>query len=111
VVRHVYILHSGCDRPGLTDVLVAVKVGQLDDFSTEPQHLHTEPVDLKTSRSSGNEQQDGNFFFFPIFFLSRGSMKRSGLSKDAFEASKKKVSDLNSEAHVGRDTPVRTFTP
>ncbi|XP_056288243.1 complement component C6 isoform X1 [Pseudoliparis swirei] len=83
-----------------------IKVGQLDDFSTEPQHLHTEPVDLKTSRSSGNEQQDGNFFFFPIFFLSRGSMKRSGLSKDAFEASKKKDSKF---FRVHQVLPVSTF--
>ncbi|KAM6901408.1 complement component C6 isoform 1-T2 [Lycodopsis pacificus] len=66
-----------------------IKVGQLEDFSTEPETLHSEPIDMKTSSSSGNSQQHQNIFFFPIFFFSGRSMSHTGSNKEAFEASKK----------------------
>ncbi|XP_075935885.1 complement component C6 [Anarhichas minor] len=66
-----------------------IKVGKLEDFSTEPETLHSEPIDMKTSSSSGNSQQHQNSFFFPIFFFSGRSMSHTGSNKEAFEASKK----------------------
>ncbi|KAK9532802.1 hypothetical protein VZT92_010169 [Zoarces viviparus] len=66
-----------------------IKVGKLEDFSTEPETLHSEPIDMKTSSLSGNSQRDQNIFFFPIFFFSGRSMSHTGSNKEAFEASKK----------------------
>lgn len=100
-----------------TDVVVVLKVGVLEDFSTEPHPLHTESIDLKRSTSSSSSQQDQNNFFFPIFFLpmffySGRSMTHVSSNKEAFEASKKTVSDSksNTHAHLRRYSPVvRTF--
>ncbi|XP_068588511.1 complement component C6 [Cebidichthys violaceus] len=66
-----------------------IKVGELDDFSTEPQTLHSEPFNMKTSRSSGNSKQNRNIFFFPIFYFSGSSMSHDSSTRQAFEASKK----------------------
>ena len=81
-------------------MVLVVKVGALEDFSTVPQELHTEPVDFKTS--SSYEDSDGNghrhgflFIFFPFFFFSGGSRSHTISNKEAFESSKKIVSDPN----------------
>ncbi|XP_030290706.1 complement component C6 [Sparus aurata] len=71
-----------------------ITVGTLEDFSTVPQELHTEPVDFKTS--SSYEDSDGNghrhgflFIFFPFFYFSGGSRSHTISNKEAFESSKK----------------------
>uniref|UniRef100_A0A8D0ADR9 Complement component 6, duplicate 2 n=1 Tax=Sander lucioperca TaxID=283035 RepID=A0A8D0ADR9_SANLU len=45
-----------------------IKVGELEDFSNEPHSLHTEPIDFKTSSSSGMSQQGRDAFFIPHYF-------------------------------------------
>ncbi|XP_044030054.1 complement component C6 isoform X1 [Siniperca chuatsi] len=88
-----------------------IKVGVVEDFSTEPQPLHTEPVSLKTSSSSENSQQDGRnlflpIFFLPMFFYSGRSMTQVSSNKEAFEASKKTDSKF---FRVNQILPVSTF--
>ncbi|XP_076613704.1 complement component C6 [Chaetodon auriga] len=88
-----------------------IKVGVLEDFSTEPQPLLAESIDLKRSTSSDNNQQDANSFFFPIFFLpmffySGRSMTQVSSNKEAFEASKKTDSKF---FRVHQVLPVSTF--
>ncbi|CAN9504791.1 unnamed protein product [Ophioblennius macclurei] len=83
-----------------------MKVGQVEDFSTEPQPLHTESINLKRSNNvqSSTEHQDG--FFFPIFFFRKKYSHRVTSSKEAFEASKKKDSTF---IRVHQVLPVSTF--
>lgn len=83
-----------------------IKVGQLEDFNTEPKPLHTESIDAKTSRSSASGQQSQNIFFFPIFYFGGRSMKQSSSNKEAFEASKKTDSKF---FRVHQVLPVSTF--
>ncbi|XP_034403036.1 complement component C6 [Cyclopterus lumpus] len=83
-----------------------IKVGRLEDFNTEPQQLHTESINMKTSRSSVNRPQNKNSVLFAIFYLGLSSMKHSSSSKDAFEASKKTDSKF---FRVHQVLPVSTF--
>ncbi|XP_029300184.1 complement component C6 [Cottoperca gobio] len=83
-----------------------IKVGQLEDFSIEPQPLHTESVHERTSSLPINSQQHQNIFSFPIFFFSGRSMTRSNSNKEAFEASKKTDSRF---FRVHQVLPVSTF--
>ncbi|XP_034047517.1 complement component C6 [Thalassophryne amazonica] len=75
-----------------------IKVGELEDFSVEPQVLHSESINLKTSRDS--EQQQSIHLPFFLFFL------RTYVSSSAFEASKKKDSKF---FRVHQVLPVSTF--
>ncbi|XP_050928728.1 complement component C6 isoform X2 [Lates calcarifer] len=61
-----------------------IKAGQVEDFSTDPQTVHTDPINVKTSGSGGdNVGIDREHFYFP-FALYRNSKTYS----HAFEASK-----------------------
>uniref|UniRef100_A0A3Q3AAQ0 Complement component 6, duplicate 1 n=1 Tax=Kryptolebias marmoratus TaxID=37003 RepID=A0A3Q3AAQ0_KRYMA len=84
-----------------------IKVGVLEDFSTELQLLHSEPVSTKTSSSSSQGRDRDRDFLFLILFLH--SSRRSSLTSksDAFEASKKKDSKF---FRVHQVLPVSTFT-
>ncbi|XP_071321962.1 complement component C6 isoform X1 [Trachinotus anak] len=83
-----------------------IKVGVVEDFSTDPQQLHTEPINMKTSSSSGSSKTDRDNFFFPIFFFSGSSSNRKTSYRDAFEASKKTDSKF---FRVHQVLPVTTF--
>lgn len=77
-------------------MFLAVKVGELEDFNTEPHPLHTESISLK--RSSSSEDSAQNKFLLPIVFLPfflfhRSSEESFSSHKEALEASKKIVSD------------------
>ncbi|XP_008303564.1 complement component C6-like, partial [Stegastes partitus] len=73
-----------------------IKVGQVEDFSIEPQQLHTEPIDFQASSSSPDSHTAyDSSFLVPIFYFNRRSGSRVSSHKEAFEASKKKVSDAN----------------
>lgn len=79
-------------------VLFCVKAVALEDFSTEPQPLHAEFIHASKTSSSSNSHQDKNKFFIPIillpmFFYSSRSSTQITSNKEAFEASKKVVSD------------------
>ncbi|XP_058473381.1 complement component C6 isoform X2 [Solea solea] len=85
-----------------------IKAGVLEDFSTEPKPLHSESLSLKTSSSSDSTRpKKGDFFFFPIFFLTRGHRTQLQSNKEAFEASKKIDSKF---FRVHQVLPVSTFT-
>ncbi|KAM9841146.1 complement component C6 [Aulostomus maculatus] len=78
-----------------------IKVGVLEDFSTEPQPLHTQLMDLKTATSSASQQNQGlSLFFFSFRFQHITSNKK------AFEASKKMDSKF---IRVHQVLPVSTF--
>nr|XP_046230774.1 complement component C6-like [Scatophagus argus] len=71
-----------------------IKVGVLEDFSTEPQPLHSESIDVKSSSSSeSSDGHQGSFFlpfiFFPIFFYNGRYRTQITSNNEAFEASKK----------------------
>nr|AIN76757.1 complement component 6 [Oplegnathus fasciatus] len=86
-----------------------IKVGVVEDFSTEPRSLHTEPISVKTSHSSGDSQQDGNhgfFLFFPLFIYGGRSRTQISSNKEAFEASKKTDSKF---IRVHQVLPISTF--
>ncbi|XP_037609126.1 complement component C6 [Sebastes umbrosus] len=83
-----------------------IKVGEVQDFSIDPQPLLTEPINVKTSRSSTNSQQSQNVNSFFIFWLSGRSMKQTSSNNEAFEASKKKDSKF---IRVHQVLPVSTF--
>lgn len=70
----------------------SVKVGVVDDFSTEPHALHTESINLKKSIPSVNGRQYQGNIFLPLFFKSSQFMTMA-TSKEALESSKKTVSD------------------
>lgn len=87
-----------------------IKVGVLEDFSTEPHQLHVEPIEVHTSTSSDNSQQGQDHLFLPIFFFPlffHGS-RRTQISsnKEAFDASKKMDSKF---LRVHQVLPVSTF--
>ncbi|XP_070780240.1 complement component C6 [Enoplosus armatus] len=82
-----------------------VKVGVVEDFSTEPQELHTEPISVSRTTSSSNRLSDGDTLFIILFF-SRGSNSQLSRNKDAFEASKKTDSKF---FRVSQVLPVSTF--
>uniref|UniRef100_A0A2I4CN39 Complement component C6 n=1 Tax=Austrofundulus limnaeus TaxID=52670 RepID=A0A2I4CN39_AUSLI len=84
-----------------------IKVGVLDDFSTELQPLSTESVSAKTSSSSSSSHKTPGDFLFVIFALV--SSQRSGFTSNsaAFEASKKKDSKF---FRVHQVLPVSKFT-
>uniref|UniRef100_A0A1A7WWC9 Complement component 6 n=2 Tax=Iconisemion striatum TaxID=60296 RepID=A0A1A7WWC9_9TELE len=84
-----------------------IKVGVVEDFSTEPQPLISESVTLKRSTSSTQGSKlEGGALFLLLFFH---SSSRSGLASNsaAFEASKKKDSKF---FRVHQILPVSTFT-
>ncbi|XP_026195643.1 complement component C6 [Anabas testudineus] len=89
-----------------------IKVGVLEDFSIEPQTLHTGPINMKkASGPYGDSASDKDFFFFtpliiPFFYFSSGSMTRSSSKKDAFESSKTMDSKF---FRVHQVLPVSTF--
>lgn len=79
-------------------VLFCVKAVELEDFSTEPQPLHAEFLHASKASSSSSSNQNQNKFFIPIiflpmFFYSSRSNTQVTSNKEAFEASKKVVSD------------------
>ncbi|XP_063334981.1 complement component C6 [Pelmatolapia mariae] len=84
-----------------------IKVGEPEDFNTEPQPLRAESIDLKTSQTTpGSSTQSRDLFFFPIFFFSASSKSHSSSKNEAFEASKKKDSKF---IRVNQVLPVSTF--
>ncbi|XP_069017032.1 complement component C6 [Embiotoca jacksoni] len=84
-----------------------IKVGELEDFSNQPQSLHTESINVKTSHSSPeSNKQDHSSVSFLIFFLNRRAMTQVSSNKYAFEASKKKDSKF---FRVHQVLPVSTF--
>ncbi|KAM7369336.1 hypothetical protein PAMP_013611 [Pampus punctatissimus] len=84
-----------------------IKVGALEDFSTEPQPLHAESISIKKSSEVGTpEQKFSDFHIFPIFFFSRRSKMHISNNKEAFEASKKTDSSF---IRVHQVLPVSTF--
>ncbi|KAM9322392.1 complement component C6 [Pholidichthys leucotaenia] len=84
-----------------------IKVGVVEDFNIEPQTLHSDPIHLKTSRSSSSSSSDSSNFAFPIFFWTSGSRSHSSSHNEVFEASKKKDSRF---FRVHQVLPVSTFT-
>lgn len=87
-----------------------IKAAVVEDFNTEPQTLHTEPIDIKTSSSSSfsgpHERRGFLFIFFPLFIGSRTSRHFSSSNKQAFEASKRTDSKF---LRVQQVLPVSTF--
>ncbi|XP_042365162.1 complement component C6 isoform X1 [Plectropomus leopardus] len=90
-----------------------IKVGQVEDFSTDPQPLETESINVNPTSSPGTSQQDGHeqvlFFpipFHPLFFYRRTYMTQISSNKAAFEASKKSDSKF---IRVNQVLPVSTF--
>lgn len=78
-------------------MVLSVKVGVLEDFSTEPHPVRTESINLKKSTSSENSQKHQNnvllpFIFLPLFFSQQRFMNKA-TTKVALEASKTIVSD------------------
>lgn len=96
---------------------MVVKVGVLEDFSTELHPLKAEIIDVKRSSSSDNSQQNKNnlfvpIIFLPMFFYSGRSKTQVTSNKEAFEASKKMVSDSNSPCtFVVTYSAVKKFFP
>lgn len=82
-----------------------IKVGQLEDFSTEPQPLHTESITLKRSRSTAGGRDKSDFLYLILFFNQNSNTQVSS-NKEAFEASKKKDSSF---FRVHQVLPVSTF--
>ncbi|XP_028273753.1 complement component C6 [Parambassis ranga] len=85
-----------------------IKIGEVEDFSTQPQEVHTEPLKVTFTTESGKSTKDDDFFFiFPIpfvFFNNYGSSVSS--NKGAFTASKKIDSKF---FRVQQILPVSTF--
>lgn len=65
----------------------------VEDFSTEPQPLHSESVSTKRSGSSSYSRGEKDFLFV-LLYLGRGSGSTVQSNKEAFEASKKTVRRL-----------------
>ncbi|XP_038136581.1 complement component C6 isoform X1 [Cyprinodon tularosa] len=84
-----------------------IKVGVLEDFSTEPQEVVSESVEIKRTRQSetGSHDPRGSLFLLILFHSSSGSRLTS--NKFAFEASKKKDSKF---FRVHQVLPISTFT-
>uniref|UniRef100_A0A674NEW6 Complement component 6, duplicate 1 n=2 Tax=Takifugu rubripes TaxID=31033 RepID=A0A674NEW6_TAKRU len=87
-----------------------IKVGVVEDFSTEPQPLHTQSINLKKSISSERGQGSQSslllpFIFLPIFFNKERSMSKT-TTKLALDASKKIDSKF---LRVHQVLPVSTF--
>ncbi|XP_040914699.1 complement component C6 [Toxotes jaculatrix] len=82
-----------------------IKVGQAEDFSTEPQQVHVDPVNVKRSSSRGRGGVGYALALFPFFFHFRFWI---GLisNKEAFDASKKADSKF---FRVHQVLPVSTF--
>uniref|UniRef100_A0A3B3DG18 Complement component 6, duplicate 2 n=1 Tax=Oryzias melastigma TaxID=30732 RepID=A0A3B3DG18_ORYME len=70
-----------------------IKVGVVEDFSTEPQPLHSESVSIKRTSSSSSFRGESDILFL-LLFLGRGSRSNIQSNKEAFEASKKKDSSF-----------------
>ncbi|XP_061590499.1 complement component C6 isoform X1 [Cololabis saira] len=83
-----------------------IKVGEVEDFSTEPQPLHTESVDVKRSSSSSQTIKSPNHFLYLILFLHRSDGTHFSSNKAAFQASKTKDSKF---FRVHQVLPVSTF--
>lgn len=84
-----------------------IKVGVVEDFSTDPQPLVSESINIKrTSEGQQDNQHRGNFLFF-LFFLHSSSRSRLTSNKEAFEASKKTDSKF---FRVHQVLPISTFT-
>ena len=82
-------------------MVVVVKVGEVEDFSIEPQELHTESVSETSSSSEPNDPKlDSSFFFFPIFYISSSAKWQISSNKQAFAASKTMVGDCNNNTHT-----------
>lgn len=85
-----------------------IKVGQVEDFSTQSRPLKTEPINVKTSSSSTGIDIDlrGRLFsFFPIS-VTKISLSAYSYNTEAFKASKKKDSKF---FRVHQILPVSTF--
>ncbi|XP_033502624.2 complement component C6 isoform X2 [Epinephelus lanceolatus] len=84
-----------------------IKVGEVEDFSTDPQPLHAESISVSPSSSSepSLEEHKVRFRFFPFFYYS-GRLMSLKSSKAAFEASKKSDSKF---IRVHQVLPVSTF--
>lgn len=63
----------------------------LEDFSTEPQEVVSESVEIKRTRQSETGSHDPHGFLFLLFYFHSSSGSRLTSNKFAFEASKKKV--------------------
>lgn len=63
----------------------------VEDFSTDPQPLVSETINIKRTSEGGQNNQDQGNFLFLLFFLHGSSRSRLTSNKEAFEASKKTV--------------------
>lgn len=85
-----------------------ITVGVLEDFSTDPQPLQSESIDLKTSQSTkGPDFRHSSGFFFPIFYSSAQTRTFSSSNTEALEASKTTDSQF---FRVHQVLPVSTFS-
>ncbi|XP_012732976.2 complement component C6 [Fundulus heteroclitus] len=84
-----------------------IKVGVVEDFSTDPQPLVSESIETKRTSEMERGTQDPTGFLFLLFYLHRSSRSNLVSSKEAFEASKKKDSKF---FRVHQILPVSTFT-
>lgn len=65
-----------------------IKVGAVEDFSTEPQEVHAEPISMRRSHSSSSYRTKDLFSIIIFGYSSRSNVDISD-NKEAFEASKK----------------------
>uniref|UniRef100_A0A3Q2D029 Complement component 6, duplicate 1 n=1 Tax=Cyprinodon variegatus TaxID=28743 RepID=A0A3Q2D029_CYPVA len=84
-----------------------IKVGVLEDFSTEPQEVVSESVEIKRTRQSETGSHDPRGFLFLLIVFHSSSGSRLTSNKFAFEASKKKDSKF---FRVHQVLPISTFT-
>ncbi|MEQ2280012.1 hypothetical protein AMECASPLE_015142 [Ameca splendens] len=84
-----------------------IKVGVLEDFSTEHQPLVSESMEKKRESQIERGTQDPRGFLFFLFYLHSSSRSRLTSNKEAFEASKKKDSKF---FRVHQVLPISTFT-
>ncbi|KAI3361633.1 hypothetical protein L3Q82_002003 [Scortum barcoo] len=64
-----------------------IKVGAVEDFSTEPQQVHAEPISMKRSHSSSSYSKNDLFSILIFGFGYRSDVDITN-NKEAFEASK-----------------------
>ncbi|XP_068190258.1 complement component C6 [Antennarius striatus] len=88
-----------------------IKVGVLEDFSTEPHPLYSESIDVKRSSSTDHKEGRGEGYLFipiflPIFYHSGRSLTLHKSNTEALEASKKMDSKF---IRVHQVLPVSTF--
>lgn len=96
-------------------MIVVLKVGEVEEFSTADENVRTEPIDVKKPSSNQNNQNDKSglfipLIFLPMFFYTSRSYTELSSNKEAFDSSKKTVSNLiTAHTHICSDILMRTF--